>query len=75
MIMIRAVITRSQSGTNLFNGIISLVIALNQNFEECHLYHVKQNLNSIIDHHDKGGTRLSKGEILVNGVGGSHVFP
>jgi ribonuclease HI len=41
MIVASAVIHQTQTGTNLFNGIISQVIELSKEFEAFQLYHVK----------------------------------
>jgi hypothetical protein len=70
MIIVNVVVNRTQNGTNLFDGINSLVIELSKEFEIFQLQ-VKQNLNIVADHHAKEGTRLRKGNIWINGVGGS----
>jgi hypothetical protein len=75
MLVIRAVINKTQFGTNLYNGIINHIITLRKKIDKFKLYHVKQHLNSLVDHQVKVGARLSKGEMMVNGVGGAHVLP
>jgi hypothetical protein len=50
MMVVRAIVKRSHIENNLLCGIITRILSLGASFVEFNIYHIKQNLNPIVDH-------------------------
>jgi len=68
IMVVLEIIKRIQSRRKLFNGIIYRILSLSASFVKFKIHHIKRDLNILVDHWDKEGARMIKGEIIVNGV-------
>jgi hypothetical protein len=68
MLVIRVIIKRSITGSNVFKGVMYHSLSLLKEFEGFSLLPIKRELNFGIDRWDKVGSRLEEGEFVFNGV-------
>jgi len=68
MMVIRAVVKGNITRGNIYSGIMSRSLVALKNFEKSTMYHVKREINVEANKLTKVGSRLGKGDIVVNGI-------
>jgi ribonuclease HI len=69
MMVVQTIIKKSQSRSNVFNGIISRTLI--KGFDEFKIFHIKRDLNPLADQMAKLGTCLESGTLSLNGARGA----
>jgi hypothetical protein len=75
MMVVRAIAKRIQTKNNLLNGIIYHILSLGVSFAEFKIHHIRRELNPLVDHWAKVGSRMERGVININGERGVMHIP
>jgi hypothetical protein len=75
LMVVCAIIKRQLSRNNHFMGFLHRILSIRNKFEDFKIYHIKRDLNSLIDRWAKLGSCLDQGTMEINGNKGVLLIP